>query len=376
MKNANTPKIGLCLSGGGSRAMAFHLGCLRALHKHGILNKTSLISTVSGGSVIGAIYAYSNDSFEEFTARVTQQLESGFQEEGDNNIPFSNMTFFSKLKMAFSVCGVALFSPKKEEKLAKIIEDKFYRAEELAAVFEEKLYQGKKLSSDTRDGLEITINACELSTNTAFRFSNKVINNWVLGEASADSVSLAEAVAASAAYPILLSTMNKHFEFEKDGVKEKKEAFLTDGGVYENQGITALFPDRSAEYSYPHYHFDYIIACDADANRPLPRQPISNLLDKFRECLSTLTSRISAMNFKVLYEYESTGKIKGFVLARLNTEDEKILSKDDKFVPYTQVANYPTDFKAMRKEDIELFSNRGEQITDSFVKQYVSDLIE
>lgn len=369
MKNGDTPKIGICLSGGGSRAMAFHLGCLRALHKHGILNKVSLISTVSGGSVIGAMYAYSNDSFEEFSARVTQQLESRFQQEGDDNI-------FSKSKMFFSLLIVALFSPKKLEKLAEIIEDRFYRAEELAAIFDEKLYQGKKLSAETRNGLEITINACELSTNTMFRFSNKVINNWLLGEASADSVSLAEAVAASAAYPILVSTMNKHFEFEKDGIKEKKEVFLTDGGVYENQGITALLPDRSAEYSYPHHHFDYIIACDAEPSRSLPRQPILNLLDKFRECLSTLMSRISAMNFKVLYEYKNTGKIKGFVLVRLNTEDKNILFKDDKFVPYAQVADYPTDFKAMKKEDIEMLSNRGEQITDSFVKRYVSDLIE
>ena len=346
MKRENTPKIGLCLSGGGSRAMAFHLGCLRALHKHGILNKVSLISTVSGGSVIGAMYAYSNDSFDEFTARVTQQLEAGFQKK--------------RIRDIYPV--ITVISP--------------FKVEKLAAVFDEKLYQEKKLSAETRDGLEITINACELSTNTAFRFSNKVINNWVLGEASADSVNLAEAVAASAAYPILVSTMNKHFEFEKGGVKEKKEAFLTDGGVYENQGITALFPDRAAEYSYPHYHFDYIIACDAEASRRLPRQPISNLLDKFWECLSTLTSRISAMNLQALHEYKRTGKIKEFVLARLNTEDEKILSKDDKFVPYAQVADYPTDFKAMKKEDIELLSNRGEQITDSFVKRYISDLIE
>ena len=212
MKNANTPKIGLCLSGGGSRAMAFHLGCLRALHKNGILSKVSLISTVSGGSVIGAMYAYSNDSFEEFTTRVTQQLASGFQKN----------RFFDIRKF------ITAFFPFKVEKLVK--------------VFDKRLYQGKKLSAETRDGIEIVINACELSTHTALRFSNKIISNWLLGKASAESVSVAEAVAISAAHPAFFRTMNKTFRFSKDGVRRKREVFLTDGGVYENLGITPHFP--------------------------------------------------------------------------------------------------------------------------------------
>ena len=212
MKNANTPKIGLCLSGGGSRAMAFHLGCLRAMHKHGILSKVQLISTVSGGSVIGAMYAYSNDSFEEFTARVTQQLASGFQQDRFFDIHES----------------ITAFIP--------------FKVDELVEVFDEKkLYQGKKLSAETRDGIEIVINACELSTHTAFRFSNKIISNWMLGKASAESVSVAEAVAISAAHPLFFRTMNRKFRFTKDGVRREKKVFLTDGGVYENLGITPHF---------------------------------------------------------------------------------------------------------------------------------------
>ena len=50
------PKIGLALSGGGSRAIAFHLGCLRALNRLGLLERVAVLSTVSGGSVIGACF--------------------------------------------------------------------------------------------------------------------------------------------------------------------------------------------------------------------------------------------------------------------------------------------------------------------------------
>ncbi len=63
-------RIALALSGGGSRAIAFHLGCLRALNDRGVLPSINTISGVSGGAVIGALYAYSNDSFEEFDARI------------------------------------------------------------------------------------------------------------------------------------------------------------------------------------------------------------------------------------------------------------------------------------------------------------------
>jgi NTE family protein len=70
-------KIGLALSGGGARAMAFHLGCLRALHELGVLERVSLLSTVSGGSVIGAMYVASNESFPAFESRVRAILARG-----------------------------------------------------------------------------------------------------------------------------------------------------------------------------------------------------------------------------------------------------------------------------------------------------------
>jgi NTE family protein len=71
------PKIALALSGGGARAMAFHLGCLRALHDLGILDRVRVLSTVSGGSVIGALYATSDDPFHVFEAHVRTVLARG-----------------------------------------------------------------------------------------------------------------------------------------------------------------------------------------------------------------------------------------------------------------------------------------------------------
>jgi predicted acylesterase/phospholipase RssA len=49
-------RIGLALSGGGFRASIFHLGVIRRLEELGIMGDIDVVSTVSGGSIIGAYY--------------------------------------------------------------------------------------------------------------------------------------------------------------------------------------------------------------------------------------------------------------------------------------------------------------------------------
>jgi predicted acylesterase/phospholipase RssA len=50
------PKLGLALSGGGHRAAFFHVGVLAKLAELGLLRPIQVISTVSGGSIVGALY--------------------------------------------------------------------------------------------------------------------------------------------------------------------------------------------------------------------------------------------------------------------------------------------------------------------------------
>ena len=48
------PGIGIALSGGGYRAMLFHLGFIWRMHDAGILAKADRIASVSGGSITAA----------------------------------------------------------------------------------------------------------------------------------------------------------------------------------------------------------------------------------------------------------------------------------------------------------------------------------
>jgi len=52
-------KIGLCLSGGGYRAAGYHLGTMDYLDRLGLLDKVTMLSTVSGGTFIGTSYTIS-----------------------------------------------------------------------------------------------------------------------------------------------------------------------------------------------------------------------------------------------------------------------------------------------------------------------------
>jgi NTE family protein len=52
------PGIALCLSGGGYRAMLFHLGAIWRLNEVAYLSKLSRISSVSGGSITAGLLGY------------------------------------------------------------------------------------------------------------------------------------------------------------------------------------------------------------------------------------------------------------------------------------------------------------------------------
>ena len=74
--------IGICLSGGGYRAMLFHLGAFLRLYELGLLQKASRISSVSGGSITSAKLAleweklHTRDAFFEHVVAPIRRVAS------------------------------------------------------------------------------------------------------------------------------------------------------------------------------------------------------------------------------------------------------------------------------------------------------------
>src|SRR5271154_1934196 len=88
--NQPQPGIALSLSGGGYRAMLFHLGCLWRLNEFRYLPKLDRISSVSGGSITSGVLAqnWTKLGFDAngFAANFDQQITQPLRKLGINTI--------------------------------------------------------------------------------------------------------------------------------------------------------------------------------------------------------------------------------------------------------------------------------------------------
>jgi len=106
MSEEKLHKLGLALSGGGFRAAFFHLGVLARMANSGLLRHVEIISTVSDGSIIGALYYLhvkkllkekaDNDMKDEDYQEILAKVEVDFLQAVQRNLRLR--TFLNPLK--------------------------------------------------------------------------------------------------------------------------------------------------------------------------------------------------------------------------------------------------------------------------------------
>lgn len=381
-------RIGLALSGGGSRAIAFHLGCLRALHDRGILGRVSVLSSVSGGSVIAALWAFSDHSFSEFEGRVLQVLRGGLV------WGIARQTFFSVeapkilgtllTASVLAHVGIALswiaktthlfgVDPRAVQEFSNAVQAPLRRYASRSTAFERhlrSLYGKARVNEVKRPRLDVVINAAELRTSTAFRFGSKASGSWRFGRVQGDSPTVSKAVAASAAFPLLLPAFDEVYDFHRGETLVRERVILTDGGVYDNLGITCLLPGRSPEHNIGAFDIDFIICCDAGQGQPtgaaIPYTFGSRLMASF----ASTHRRTHSMSYDLLHRLAASGELKGFLLPYLGQIDAKVPNAPADLIRRESVFDYPTDFSPMATEDIDRLAMRGEQLTNALISAY------
>lgn len=383
------PKIGLALSGGGSRAIAFHLGCLRALNDLGVTSKVSVLSSVSGGSVIAALYAYNDESFSEFELRVQTLLRKGLTGGIARHTLFSPETLkILAAQMTSGACaavgrlvrlgGSALaltgMSRKAIEQFTLPFQAPLPRFASRSTAFERYLrktiYGELTIDEVAKAGLDVVLNAAELSTGTAFRFGSKEAGTWRYGRLVGTPPHVSKAVAASACFPALLPSFDEFMEFKKGGQTMRQRVILTDGGIYDNLGITCLLPGRKAEFSTNVSEVDFIIACDAGQGMPSRLFRPYLWSSRMLMTINTIHRRTHSLSYDLLHRMKETGQIKGFLLPYLGQIDERLPYIPDDLVRRHETFDYPTDFSPMKKADITRLSLRGEQLTRLLFEHY------
>ena len=395
MMMTQRPRLGIALSGGGSRAMAFHLGCLRAMHDRGLLDQVEVLSTVSGGSVIGAMYAYSNDSFDDFEERVRVILQTGLVRGIARRTLLStrllqilgtkatsglvaNVTFVARF-----ILGVIESVLPRESKAKGVFSQRLQppfrrwvtRTQAFEHTLRDLLFGDTLVTAKRREDLNIVINACELRTGTAFRFGSRESGSWRFGVIDGNTVEVATAVAASAAYPALLPAIDRFFSFDsRTGERSKQRVILTDGGVYENLGVSCMMPDRDAAFSTNVFRPTHIICCDAGPGQFDDVVMPYGWMTRMRRSFEATFRQTQHGLQKQLHIWKQYGALEGFVYAYLGQQDGRLPAQPPGLIRREDVVHYPTDFSPMSSTDIELLSCRGEQLTRLLIESYCPDL--
>ncbi len=216
----------LALSGGGFRATLFHCGALVRLNELGLLTRFVRISSVSGGSIANGMLGVAwsrllvkDGIITNLDAEVIKPLRAFCRRPVDTSV----------FAMGALLPGTSVGSA-----LADMYDD---------------LYKGKTLQ-DLPDKPQFVFNATNLLTGRLVRMQKIRMADYLIGEIRNPGLRVAVAVAASSAFPPVLSPVsvgvNPAAWYKLEGAVHHgdpaytKTLSLTDGGVYDNLGLETV----------------------------------------------------------------------------------------------------------------------------------------
>jgi NTE family protein len=221
------PGIALCLSGGGYRAMLFHVGSLWRLNEFGYLKKLARVSSVSGGSITAGVLGF------KWTKLTFDAIGIASNFVGEVVAPIRALA--SKTIDEGSIVG-GILTP------GSI-------ADKVADAYRKHLFGNATLQDLPADPPRFVINATNVQSGALFRFSRPFLADYRVGQLLNPRVELAVAVAASSAFPPVLSPLKLELDRNAwappSGEKSEDlhaepyltDVVLTDGGVYDNLGL-------------------------------------------------------------------------------------------------------------------------------------------
>jgi NTE family protein len=220
------PGLALCLSGGGYRAMLFHVGALWRLNEAGYFPRLSRVSSVSGGSITAGVLGlnWSKLAFDanglatQFNAQVVQPIRALAGKTIDEG------TILSGIVLPGSI------------------------ADKVVDAYRRHLFDDATLQA-LPGSPTFVINATNVQSGVLWRFSRAYMADYRVGVVKNPQVPLAVAVAASSAFPPVLSPLRMEVnpaDYEPPSGQPAEDlhvepflshVVLTDGGVYDNLGL-------------------------------------------------------------------------------------------------------------------------------------------
>ncbi|MCH8216101.1 MAG: patatin-like phospholipase family protein [Planctomycetes bacterium] len=223
-------RLGLALSGGGFRASFYHLGAIRYLEEAGIMPKIEVMSTVSGGSIVGAYYLVQMEKKLRATPdcdrlKACDEIIREFIEAVNHNLRMQAL-IFHPFYHPFQFFLRLVFKQHPGDTMARAFERRLYRPAlrigdlPVQVVDEDNSVSGTKLLINTTSLVSGKRVVFARESDTGLRAQ--------LYKSDPNNIPLARAVGASAAVPGVFRPL-----------RIGKEV-LSDGGVVDNQGIESL----------------------------------------------------------------------------------------------------------------------------------------
>ena len=296
MSTQSPEKLGLALSGGGFRASFFHIGILAQMAEQGLLRSIEIISTVSGGSVIGALYYLhvkklleaktDKEITDQDYIEIIKTIEVDFLKATNKNI---RMATFGNFIKNFQMLISSDYS--RSNRIAELYNKYFYQAilENAGNPIEMRglkiyprespqYFHPKKHNAFRSAKVPILVlNATTLNSGRNWQFTAQTMGEPPNRESSENSdkfinvdkkpirlrrarngyqsmvklqqkMPLGHAVAASASVPGLFTPLAiKGLYYDR--VKEEKILpQLVDGGVFDNQGTESLLDNHCTQF--------------------------------------------------------------------------------------------------------------------------------
>ena len=279
--------IGICLSGGGFRAMLFHVGALWRLNEVGLLTRADRISSVSGGSItagwLALLWAKNGWGVSGIPQDDFRYIFAG----GLRRLAAHLIDIPSVLK-GFAPCHNV--------------------GQEVANYYDRYLYQGATLQ-DLPEKPRFVINSSNLQTGVLWRFSKPYMGDYKVGRVLTPRIRLAIAVAASSAFPPVLSPLELELmpeQYTLDGTETlhrrpfTTRPVLSDGGVYDNLGLEPVFKE-----------FETVLVSDGGVSFQEQEEPSRVWPLQLKRVIDCMDNQVGALRKRDLMENYQTGQRKG-----------------------------------------------------------------
>lgn len=342
------PGVALCLSGGGYRAMLFHAGALWRLYEAGMVRSLARISSVSGGSIASAVLGMKWDRLSFEPGRVRDDFVPEVVD------PIRALAGHS-LDAGAILEGVLLPGA---------------IAKKLTKAFAGHLY-GAKTLQDLPDRPRFVFNATNVQSGALWRFMKPYMRDYKVGEVKDPVVPLAQVVAASSAFPPVLSPLVLSLDDADftpgSGQGLQRPPFttrvvLTDGGVYDNLGLETAWK-----------RYETILVSDAGVAMRPEEAPKRDWGRHAYRVLELIDNQVRALRKRQLIGSYRANRRKGAYWG-IRTDIERYGLADALPCPVARterLAATPTRFKRLSEKRQERLINWGYAVCDAALRRHV-----